>query len=392
MPFYTGGVNLNDFYISDDDVVDQYLSGKLWSWGANAYGMLGDNTGTSRSSPVQTITGGTNWKQVSCGFYSSAAVKTDGTLWLWGSNYDGTIGDDTTTSRYSPVQTITGGTNWKQVSLGFDIYFHTAAVKTDGTLWTWGANAFGGLGDGTGAGRSSPVQTITGGNNWKQVSCGKDFTAAVKTDGTLWTWGRNTYGALGDNTTANKNSPEQVMTGGNNWNQVSCGYFHTAAIKTDGTLWAWGFNTSGQLGGNDTVRRSSPVQTIAGGTNWKQVACNRNLTVAVKTDGTLWTWGSNSYGMLGDNTTTNRSSPVQTIVGGNNWKQVACGYRHTAAVKTDGTLWTWGRNSYGPLGDNTTTDRSSPVQTVTGGTNWRQVACGSGSSAYSFTAAVQNDG
>ena len=239
MPFYTGGVNLNDFYISEYDVVDQYFGGKLWTWGANYYGQLGDDTTTSRSSPVQTITGGTNWKQVSSGAYSSAAVKTDGTLWLWGYNYDGQLGDDTTTSRYSPDETITGGTNWKQVSLGFEFYFHTAAVKTDGTLWTWGANAYGGLGDGTGDFKSSPVQTITGGNNWKQVACGYRHTAAVKTDGTLWTWGRNSYGPLGDNTTTDRSSPVQTVTGGTNWRQVACGsgssaYSFTAAVQNDG--------------------------------------------------------------------------------------------------------------------------------------------------------------
>ena len=202
----------------------------------------------------------------------------------------------------------------------------------------------------------------------------------------LWSWGRNNYGQLGDNTITSKSSPVQTIAGGTNWKSVAGGWFHTAAIKTDGTLWLWGYNSSGQLGDNTITHRISPVQTIAGGTNWKSVAGGSYHTAAIKTDGTLWTWGRNDYGQLGDNTITNRSSPVQTISSGTNWKSVAGGWYHTAAIKTDGTLWLWGYNGTGQLGDNTVTHRSSPVQTISGGTNWKLVACG-----WNHTAAIKDD-
>ena len=254
---------------------------------------------------------------------------------------------------------------------------HTAAIKTDGTLWTWGLNLYVQLGDNTSTDRSSPVTTAGGGTNWKQVAGGQNFTAAIKTDGTLWTWGTNTNGQLGDGTSVTKSSPVTTAGGGTNWKQLACGVFYTAAIKTDGTLWTWGQNGNGQLGDNTSSVRSSPVTTVAGGTNWKQVAAGaQGHTAAIKTDGTLWTWGQNSNGTLGDNTTVRKSSPVTTAGGGTNWKQVACAFQNTAAIKTDGTLWTWGNNGYGQIGDNTTSNRSSPVTTVTGGTNWKQVACG----------------
>ena len=361
---------------------DLFSEGGLWNWGYNGYGQLGDSTMTHRSSPGQTIAGGTNWKQVACGYYNTAAIKTDGTLWTWGSNIYGQLGDSTNVAKSSPVQTITGGTNWKQVACG---YKYTAAIKTDGTLWSCGYNGSGQLGDSTITHRSSPVQTIAGGTNWKQVACGREHTTAIKTDGTLWTWGRDTYGQLGDSTIANKSSPIQTIAGGTNWKQVACGRYHTTAIKTDGTLWSWGYNLFGELGDSTITRKSSPVQTIAGGTNWKQVACGEYNTAAIKTDGTLWLWGNNYAGQLGDSTIISRSSPVQTITGGNNWKQVSGAY-HTAAIKTDGTLWLWGRNSEGQLGDSTIVNKRSPVQTIAGETNWKQVAC-----SFGYTASIKDD-
>jgi alpha-tubulin suppressor-like RCC1 family protein len=373
--FLSSEGDLEQMFVTDYALIDQYaMTGTLWTWGRNTFGGLGDNSITHRSSPVQTVAGGTNWKLVAGGLYHTAAIKTDGTLWTWGRNAHGGLGDNTIVHRSSPVQTVAGGTNWKSVGCGG---YHAAAIKTDGTLWTWGYNTYGQLGDNTQVHRSSPVQTIAGGTNWKSVSGGFYHTAAIKTDGTLWTWGHNGDGRLGDNTSAFKFSPVQTIAAGTNWKLVAAGYDRTAAIKTDGTLWLWGRNLYGGLGDNSITHRSSPVQTVAGGTNWKLVAGGQFHTAAIKTDGTLWLWGANNYGQLGDNSTTHRSSPVQTVSGGTNWKSVSAGgANHTAAIKTDGTLWLWGRNSYGGLGDNSITHRSSPVQTIAAGTNWKLVACG----------------
>ena len=192
-------------------------------------------------------------------------------------------------------------------------------------------------------------------------------------------WGNNIQGQLGNNTKTNKSSPVQTITGGTNWSSVACGNSVVAAIKTDGTLWMWGYNYYGQLGDNTLIHRSSPVQTIAGGTDWSKVAGGYTHIAAIKTDGTLWSWGRNYFGQLGDNSLTHTSSPVQTIAGGSDWTFVACGRNNTAAIKTDGTLWNWGENSYygiygGYLGDNTLTHKSSPVQTIKGGTGWVHVS------------------
>jgi len=298
-------------------------------------------------------------------------------LWIWGAGNSGRLGTNDSSSRSTPVTTFAGGTSWKQVSCGDD---HTAAIKTDGTLWTWGYGGNGILGTNNTISRSTPVTTFAGGTNWKQVSCSITHTAAIKTDGTLWSWGEGISGQLGNNATTNRFTPVTTFAGGTNWKQVSSAWRRTAAIKTDGTLWIWGDNTSGELGNNQSgTETRTPVTTFAGGTNWKQVACGGLLdaVAAIKTDGTLWTWGRGSYGQLGNNVGGgSRDTPVTTFAGGTNWKQVSSGYYFFVAIKTDGTLWTWGGGSNGQLGNNSTTNRSTPVTTFAGGTNWKQVKIG----------------
>ena len=312
--------DLENYFVTEYQLIDQYIGDTLLTWGRNNYVQLGINNTTDISTPVTTFAGGTNWKQVSAGTNQTAAIKTDGTLWTWGRNSFGALGIHNTTDRSTPVTTFTGGTNWKQVSVGYSV---TAAIKTDGTLWTWGSGNAGKLGNNDDQERRTPVTTFAGGTNWKQVNAGTYHTVAIKTDGTLWVWGYN-GGRLGTNGGNDRLTPVTTFAGGTNWKQVSGGGSHTAAIKTDGTLWVWGTNGygAGQLGTNDTTTRNTPVTTFAGGTNWKQVSAGYNVTAAIKTDGTLWTWGSGSNGRLGDNTTTNKRTPVTTFAGGTDWKQV----------------------------------------------------------------------
>ena len=269
-----------------------------------------------------------------------------------------------------------------------DDYLVRREYFSRGGLWTWGYNLYGQLGDNTITDRSSPGSIIGGDSfsTWKEIGIGGHHTAAIKTDGTLWIWGFNGQGQLGLNDIIYRSTPVQVTGGGTNWKQVSCGQYSTAAIKTDGTLWLWGYNTFGQLGLNHRIGRSTPVQVTGGGTNWKQVASGQFHTVAIKTDGTLWTWGFNGDGQLGDNTVVTKSSPVQVTGGGTNWKQVSCGYYHTAAIKTDGTLWTWGYNGNGQLGRNTISSYSSPVPTIEGFNNWKSISMG-----WSHSAGIVDD-
>ena len=375
--------DIEDYFISDYQLIDQYIGDQLWTWGLNNNVQLGINATGQRNTPINTFTG-INWKSAAGGNNHTAAIKTDGTLWVWGGNDDGQLGintSGTTEKRSTPVTTFAGETNWKSVACGRNL---TAAIKTDGTLWVWGRNYRGQLGTNQQfVFKSTPVTTFAGGNNWKSVSCGEEHTAAIKTDGTLWVWGLNDNGQLGINNTTVRNTPVTTFAGGNNWKSVIAGGFHTAAIKTDGTLWTWGYGGYGQLGNNTTGNFLTPVTTFAGGNNWKSVSCGQFHTVAIKTDGTLWTWGRNDFAQLGINvagTTENRTTPVTTFAGGTNWKQIAVSGNsdRVSAIKTDGTLWVWGRNTNGQLGINNAADRSTstPVTTFAGGTNWKFVGNG----------------
>jgi len=352
------------------------ITPELWVWGIRNEGRLGTNSNESKNTPVTTFAGGNNWKQVAGGFTHTAAIKTDGSLWTWGQNDNGQLGISITGgTRSTPVTTFAGGNDWKSVFCGGSF---TGAIKTDGSLWTWGNNGNGQLGINNTDTKNTPVTTFAGGNNWKSVAAVYFHTAAIKTDGSLWTWGRNNKSQLGINNTDQKNIPVTTFTGGTNWKSVACGGYFTTAIKTDGSLWVWGDNTNGRLGINQgTVTRTIPVTTFAGGNDWKSVSAQSESSAAIKTDGSLWTWGSGSEGKLGINASGDRSTPVTTFAGGNNWKQVSVGYNLMAAIKTDGSLWTWGANGYGAaLGINASGDRSTPVTTFAGGNNWKQVAAG----------------
>ena len=382
------GLDIGCHLVSKEYVLEAYpelvpwmKTPALWTWGDNRYGQLGNSAITSRSSPVQTISSGTNWKQASVGYCKTGAIKTDGTLWMWGGNVNGELGTNNLINRSSPIQTISGGTNWKSVCMGRS----TIALKTDGTLWLWGANSYGTLGNNSVLSRSSPVQTVSAGTNWKTIS-NYISVAAIKTDGSLWLWGRSGSGMLGNNSPiTDRSSPVQTVSAGTDWKQVSSGYSSMGAIKTNGTLWLWGYNGYGELGNNSLIFKSSPVQTVSSGTNWKQVSIGRANTLAIKTDGSLWGWGRGFRGNNGDGTTYSRSSPVQTVSGGTNWRQVSEGFMSTA-IKTDGTLWLWGSSSYGALGNNSYLGTYSPVQTISAGNGWKSV------SVTQTVAAIRDEG
>jgi alpha-tubulin suppressor-like RCC1 family protein len=301
-------------------------NGSLWALGGwNYSGELGLGDRTVRSSPVQ-VGSLLDWANVEIGMASGSsgqyaqlcfAIKTDGSLWAWGDNQEGGLALSVATYSFSSPTQVGALKDWKQVAASCG----GRAIKTDGSLWVWGYNAYGELGLSDRTLRSSPIQ-VGSALDWKSVagSCAGRTTVAIKTGGTLWVWGYNAYGELGLGDRTSRSSPVQIGSD-TNWAEAVCGEGYMLAIKTNGTLWSWGRNEIGTLGLGDRTSRSSPVQ-VGSDTNWTKVRAGcysaSNGIHALKTNGTLWAWGGNVFGALGLGDTAHRSSPVQ-VGSGTNW-------------------------------------------------------------------------
>jgi len=344
---------------------------ELYAWGNNDYGQLNNNNRISQSSPTQ-IGSATTWSTASTGRFFSFGVSTSNELYSWGLNNNGQLGHGDSTPRSSPVQ-VGALTNWELASGGEEF---SLAIKTDGTLWAWGRNdRHGELGLNDLTNRNSPVQ-VGSLTNWSSIAPGGQGWAAVKTDGTLWTCGQNTYGNLGINSGASSSSSPVQVGSDTDWSTVKGGADAFIAVKTSGELYAWGRNFFGMVGDNTTANRSSPVQ-VGALTNWSSADMTEYSSAAVKTDGTLWTWGANGTGDLGQNDAINRSSPVQ-VGSDTDWSSLATGDSTVYVLKSNGSLYAFGRNDNGPgqIGDNTTANRSSPVQ-IGSETSWSYIHGGS---------------
>jgi len=275
------------------------------------------------------------WQQVAYGFRHSAGIRADGTLWTWGWNDVGQLGDGSTTPTSVPQQVGTGD-DWAVVAVSgtFDLALsagglHSAAIRADGTLWTWGWNDVGQLGNGTNTPVNIPQQVgfdsdwvlaVAAGSFDVVLNTNGKHTAAIKADGTLWTWGGNDHGQLGDGTLVDRNSPAQVGT--DTWVAVQCGALHTVALRSDSTLWAWGYNTYGQLGLGNLVEGHTPTQ-VGTDTDWWQIVSTDMHCLALKSDSSLWSWGLNNYYQLGF-FNDNQNKVVPTHVGSaTNWRSTA---------------------------------------------------------------------
>lgn len=366
MSYIQNGQNIQtgDQYENDFDLIENLFDGKTAWFSGNNYWGQGSRSNVGQSLIVGTSTvqfpHGVSWKQIETSIGGSTyGIRADGALIVMGAGQLGQLGlneaysnsaaynNFTRGSRSSPVQ-LGANTNWKEISCS---RYAVVAIKTDGTMWGWGfgQNGENGVASSTagparGGGGvpgeqppqyfnnpSSPVQ-IGNNSDWNTISCGMRGCAAITANGTLYTWGKNNYGQLGLNLISTANSvyfsPSFGVVGiipGSNWSQATVGAMHSAAIKTDGTLWTWGHaeygklgnNISGALGGD---HRSSPMQ-VGSNTNWKKVFAGGHMIAAIKMDGTLWTWGKNDDGELGLNDTNDRSSPVQ-VGTEQNWKTV----------------------------------------------------------------------
>ena len=335
--------------------------GVLTCWGWNYHGQLGDGSKTDKALPVKIGTAAV-WTTVASGEHHTCAIRNDSWLWCWGWNEDGQLGTGTTDDQIVPLQ-ADAGERWVSVSTGST---HTCAIKDDHTLWCWGNNVSGQIGNGKSGAlyKSLEPERIGTDNDWSKVTAGSIHTCAIRLDGSLWCWGGNARGQLGDGTQENRPSPMEVEVS-STWKTVDAGYYHTCAIREDGSLWCWGDNFSGQLG-DGTSGDMRPLPGVVGqGADWLQVAVGDYHTCARRADKSTWCWGDNSYGQLGDDSEpgqdTGKTVPVQ-ISAQPRWLDLTTGNDHTCSLLDNDTLWCWGRNDYGQLGDGSQVNHQVPTR------------------------------
>ena len=390
---------------------------KLFVWGDNGSGGLGLGNTTSYSSPVQLGAAGDWQRACVSGSGHSLFIKPNGTMWSCGAGVLGALGHGNTTDLSSPVQ-IGSETTWAWISTvrggqtAGSVKPRSAAIKTDGTLWMWGCGSKGALGLGNTTDYSSPVQ-VGSLTTWKKVMMGRYMTTALKTDGTIWSWGYGLGGRLGNGSATDISSPVQIgaLT---TWIDIAAGGNNAGGIRSDGKMYCWGNNYYGNLGNNErggiggAPNMSSPV-LVVGGQTFTSISCGYAMWLCVQADGTMFSWGLNRRGQLGfegPGTGVNDcvSSPVQvgsltnwakfdvtdssgsTVLGFGNLNGISPGnpsfQTSWAKTKTDGTLWGWGNNALGQVGKGNTTNYSSPVQIGTS-TSWVSAYAGY-SSAWAF--------
>ncbi|MBS7787869.1 T9SS type A sorting domain-containing protein [Flavobacterium sp. CYK-55] len=330
--------------------------GTLWAWGLNDKGQLGDGTTINKITPIQ-IGSDTDWVAIDASGQNSMAIKANGTLWAWGNNYGGQNGNgnhgngaiDTT-----PTQIGTSN-DWQKFSIESSLAF---GIKTNGTLWGWGFNQSGELGVGDMLPHYSPIQIDTD-TDWTDISI-TNHILALKDNNTIWGWGLNKQGSLA---IGNPNDlilvPTQTGNNTADWQKIEVGgCCSSKMIKTDGSLWAMGSADNGNLGTGATVDVNTPTR-VGTDNDWKTVTTDLH-SCAIKNDGTLWAWGFNFFGQLGDGTNTVKTLPTQ-IATNQTWLMVKAGFQYTLAISSDHSLYAWGKNTSGQLGDGTLINKNVPT-------------------------------
>ena len=369
MPF-----NVNNTTVVTDDRIVQSVSGAVGARPATPVtGMMFFNTTDS----IMEVYDGTAWISTTVGSGDTPNA------WAWGGNDTGRLGDNSVTSRSSPVSVVGGITDWIFLEARAS---HSIGIRANGTMWSWGTNLVGELGNNSTVSRSSPGSVVGGFTDWISASTGTGYRSqsiGLRANGTLWGWGRNDIGQLGNNLGPGDISSPTIVAGGiTDWVSSSTGNAHCLGLRANGTMYAWGLDLQGSLGINvDGEARSSPTLVVGGITDWTSASCGATHSLGVRGNGTLYAWGNNTYGKLGANIApaTSRSSPVLVAGGITDWLSASAGSYHSIGLRGNGTMYAWGSNSDGQLGNNlgATASRSSPTLVAGGFTDWIDVAAAS---------------
>ena len=332
--------------------------GGVKCWGDNFMGSLGNGTTADSFTPVDVVGLTSGVVSIHAGYWHTCALTTLGGVKCWGFNSNGQLGDGTTTNRLTPVDVVGLASGVIELSVGFS---QTCAIIDTGEVKCWGDNTYGQLGDGTTADRLTPVDVVGLSGEAKALTASYDHTCALTTSGGIKCWGGNDYGQLGDGTTTNRSAPVDVVGFTNDAIKIDAGFGHTCALTTDGEVRCWGKNSEGQLGDGTNTNRTIPVDVIGLSNEVISVSTGSGHTCALTSTGGVKCWGDNDYGKLGDGLITDRLTPVDVLGLTSGMKNVSSGNYHSCALTTEGGIKCWGENAFGQLGDGTTTSHGTPV-------------------------------
>jgi len=359
-------------YLTDSGSTDYFVSivgrtfnsialdvyNKAWTWGDNSYGQLGINEHGDKCIP-RAVFGNRNFIAIDTGIHS-AAIDTDGKAWTWGNNSYGQLGDNTTNGKSIPVA-VCGDHTFCYIKVGgrYTSEGHnTLGLGYNGKLWSWGGNNYGQLGDNTVVCKSTPI-AVYGTHTFCLIDCGQRHSSSVDNHGKAWGWGYNGYGCLGNNISTDRSTPVAVC-GAHTFCQISCGQHHVLAIDNHGKAWAWGSNFNvGTLGDNTSTNRSTPV-AVCGGHTFCDIEAGNYHSMAIDNHGKAWCWGWNNDGQLGANTSSGSVSTPVAVCGNHTFNFISGGY-NTLALDKNNKAWSWGENTFGELGINSVTNKSTPV-------------------------------
>jgi alpha-tubulin suppressor-like RCC1 family protein len=353
------------------------------SWGANQYGQLGNGT-LFDYTLYGAVSGLTNVTQVAAGWEHALALTSDGTVWAWGANTYGQLGNGSATGNNAatPVpEQVPGLTGVTQIAAGEAF---SLALTSDGSVWAWGSNDQGQLGDNTTTNSDAPVP-VAGLTGVTQIAAGSTFGLALRSDGTVWAWGLNGQGELGNGTTTSSSVPVQV-TGLSRVTQIAAGGGFAMAARTQGfvtsltSVWTWGDNLEGQLGDGTEVSRSTPEQVSGLSVpSVLQIVAGVEFAMVLGSDGSVWAWGADNHGQLGNAAMyAPQTRAVETVGMASGITHLSAGLDHVLALRSDGTVLAWGDDEYGEIGNETSSDSPALPTEVTGLTNVTQVSAGPG--------------
>jgi alpha-tubulin suppressor-like RCC1 family protein len=350
----------------------------LWTWGPAANGSLGNNTTTPNLLVPTALNEGTDWDLIANGFRQHFAIR-NGRLWGWGGNGSYQLGLNDTTNRLVPTQ-IGSDTNWKSFAVGGGAGGGRVAIKSDGTLWSWGPNTDHRTAQGTSTGNTQVPTQIGSATDWSKPCSGITANAAIKTDGTLWTWGNNQdYQTAQGTNTGHTTTPTKVGSD-TNWGMIALGgeglgTVGAVAIK-GGKLFAWGNNTQAITGRGTTTGTTTTPTEIDSNTDWTMVALSNSSHGAGIRAGRLYSWGNNANFRTGQNTSSGFTTTPTQIGSDTDWASVALGEQFGLALKTDGRLYSWGNNAQQPgsTGQNTSTGTTNSPTQVGTATDWKSIS------------------